>query len=112
MGIKRYSRIEPKIFTWFMAPYTVLINLLLFGSCAVASLSNFFTYFGISLLYFAVIYSFFGAAAMLVKRRFPGDHELFRRIAILLPLWQAIRRSSRGCSMPRRKAIRCFWSIC
>lgn len=87
MKIRRYSKIEPKIFAWFMTPYTVLINLLLFGACSVASLSNFLTYFGISVAYFAVIYSVFGAAAMLVKRRFPGDHELFRRIAILLPLF-------------------------
>jgi hypothetical protein len=38
-------------------------------------------------LYFASIYFIFGLAAMLVKRRFPGDHELFRRIGILLPLF-------------------------
>jgi two-component system LytT family sensor kinase len=87
MGLKRYSKIEPKIFAWFMVPYTVLINLLLFGSCTVSSASNFFTYIGISMLYFAVIYTVFGMAAMLVKKRFPGDDELFRRIAILLPLF-------------------------
>lgn len=87
MQIKRYSRIEPMIFIWFMLPYTVLINLLLFGSCLVASAGTFFVRLGVSLLYFAVIYLVFGMAAMLVKKRFPGDHELFRRIGILLPLF-------------------------
>ena len=87
MQIKRYSRIEPMIFIWFMLPYTVLINLLLFGSCALASAGIFFVRLGCSLLYFALIYSLFGMAATLVKKRFPGDHELFRRIAILLPLF-------------------------
>jgi len=87
MQIRRYSRIEPMIFIWFMLPYTVLINLLLFGYCTLSSPGAFFSKLGISLLYFAVIYSIFGTAAMLVKRRFPGDHELFRRTGILLPLF-------------------------
>jgi hypothetical protein len=75
------------IFIWFMLPYTVLINLLLFGYCTLSSPGVFFRRLGVSLLYFAVIYSIFGTAAMLVKRRFPGDHELFRRAGILLPLF-------------------------
>lgn len=84
---KRYSKIEPKIFVWFMTPYTALINLLLFGSCIFGSFGRFFTYFGISVGYFAVIYSIFGVVAVLVKKRFPGDDELFRRIGIFLPLF-------------------------
>lgn len=87
MRIRRYSRIEPMIFIWFMLPYTILINLLLFGYCTLSSPGAFFSRLGISVLYFAVIYSIFGMAAMLVKRRFPGDHELFRRTGILLPLF-------------------------
>jgi len=87
MQLKRYSRIEPMIFIWFMLPYTVLVNLLLFGYCSISSVGHFFVRLGISLLYFALIYSIFGMTAMLVKRRFPGDHELFRRIGILLPLF-------------------------
>jgi len=87
MQPKRYSRTEPMIFIWFMLPYTVLIDLLLFGSCCFSSFPIFITRLGISLLYFAAIYSIFGMAAVLVKKRFPGDHELFRRIGILLPLF-------------------------
>ncbi|MBS1661210.1 MAG: histidine kinase [Bacteroidetes bacterium] len=87
MQIKRYSRIEPMIFIWFMLPYTLLINLLLFGSCVLGSASGFLSRLGISLVYFALIYSLFGMVAVLVKKRFPGDHELFRRIVILLPLF-------------------------
>lgn len=70
-----------------MLPYTVLINLLLFGYCVFESSGSFFVRLGVSLLYFTVIYSIFGMVAMLVKRRFPGDHELFRRIGIFLPLF-------------------------
>ncbi|HVU96752.1 MAG TPA: histidine kinase [Puia sp.] len=87
MQFNRYSRIEPMIFIWFMLPYTILVNLLLFGYCSVSSTGNFFIRLGISLFYFAAIYSVFGTAAMLIKKRFPGDHELFRRVGILLPLF-------------------------
>src|ERR1700753_2395674 len=87
MQVRRYSRIEPMIFICFMLPYTVLANLLLFGSCCCSSLTAFFQRLGISLFYFGAIYSIFGMAAMLIKKRFPGDHELFRRIGILLPLF-------------------------
>jgi len=87
MQFNRYSRIEPMIFIWFMLPYTVLVNLLLFGYCSFSSIAGFLLRLGISLLYFAAIYFIFGMAAMLVKTRFPGDHELFRRIGILLPLF-------------------------
>ena len=108
MSLKRYSKIEPKIFAWFMLPYTVLINLLLFGYCVFESSGSFFVRLGISLLYFTVIYSIFGMVAMLVKRRFPGDHELFRRIGIFLPLFsvmnlltvQGVYVMYESCSLP------------
>ena len=87
MQVRRYCRIEPMIFICFMLPYTILANLLLFGTGCFSSFSAFFLRLGISLVYFAVIYSIFGMAAILIKRRFPGDHELFRRIGILLPLF-------------------------
>jgi len=73
-----------------MTPYTVLINLLLFGSCVLDSVQTFFIYFGVSLLYFTAIYAVFGMVAMLVKKRFPGDDELFRRIGIFIPLFSVM----------------------
>ena len=87
MYFKRYSRIEPMIFIWFILPYTILLNLLLFGYCLFSSAGNFLLRLSISLVYFTAIYFIFGIVALLVKKRFPGDHELFRRIGILLPLF-------------------------
>lgn len=73
-----------------MVPYTVLINLLLFGYCIFDSSRSFFFRLGVSLLYFMMIYAVFGTVATLVKRRFPGDHELFRRICIFIPLFSVM----------------------
>ncbi len=90
MTLKRYSKTEPKIFAWFVVPYTVLINLLLFGYCVLDSPGYFFLRLGISLLYFMLVYAVFGMTAVLVKRRFPGDHELFRRIGTFIPLFSVM----------------------
>lgn len=87
MQIKRYSKREPVIFLWFMLPYTVIINSIAFGSDVFSYFKKFFYSLGISIFYFAVIYSVFGVVAMLIKKRFSNDAELFKRIAIMLPLF-------------------------
>ena len=86
MRLERYSKREPIIFLWFMLPYTIIINLILFGADAI-SFKNFGSSFGMSLLYFVIIYTVFGAVATLVKKRFPHDGDLFRRIAVMLPVF-------------------------
>ncbi|MET0391857.1 MAG: histidine kinase [Chitinophagaceae bacterium] len=90
MQLKRYSSKESVIFIWFLLPYVVVINLLLFGPCVFSSLTHFLLRFIVSAVYFAGIYALFGMVAMLVKKRLPDDGELFRRIAILLPLFYAM----------------------
>lgn len=84
MQVKRYSSKEPMIFVWFVIPYVVLINLLIFGACNFSSLTNFLQSFGTSTLYFTVIYAIFGAVAVLIKKRLPGDNELFKRVGVML----------------------------
>ncbi len=73
-----------------MVPYTILMNLLVLGSCSFSSLKNFLLSFFISIFYFAIIYAFFGYVATIVKKRFPSDNELFKRIGSLLPLFYAM----------------------
>lgn len=72
------------IFVSFVIPYVVLINLLIFGACIFSSLTRFLQGFGLSTLYFTVIYSIFGYVATLIRKRLPGDNELFKRIGIML----------------------------
>jgi two-component system LytT family sensor kinase len=87
MQLVRYSKREPIIFLWFMLPYTVIINLIAIGSNTFSSFKNFGISFITSLFYFGIIYSVFGAVAVLIKKRFPHDADLFKRIAIMLPLF-------------------------
>ena len=87
MQIKRYSGKEPVIFVWFMVPYTIAMNALVFGACIFSSLKNFAATFVVSTVYFAFIYAVFGTVALMVKKRFPQDGDLFRRIALMLPVF-------------------------
>ena len=70
-----------------MVPYVIIINLLVFGSCVFSSFKNFLLSLGVSLLYFVAIYTLFGIVATIIKKRFPGDGQLFQRIGVMLPLF-------------------------
>ncbi len=51
-------------------PYALIINFLMFGSCAYSSHPLFFSLFVVSLCYFFLIYTAFGMVAMQVKNDF------------------------------------------
>lgn len=87
MALKRYSRKEPLIFVWVMIPYIAGMNMLVFGSCIFGSFGSFARAFLSSGIYFLIIYFFFGLVATVVKKRFPATGDLFRRMAIMLPLF-------------------------
>ena len=87
MQLNRYSNREPLVFLWVMVPYVFFMNWLLFGSCNFSSLKVFSGAFGLSIVYFSLIYFFFGIVAVLIKKRFPGDGEFFQRIGLMLPVF-------------------------
>lgn len=87
MAVKSYSSKEKIIFFCFMVPYTVLINLLIFGKPVFNDIITFTSAFFISVFYFAFIYILFGIVARIIRRRYPDDSLLFRRIAIMLPVF-------------------------
>lgn len=90
MPWQRYSKREPIIFLWFMLPYTIIINLIAIGTTAVSSFKIFGLSFTTSLFYFAIIYSVFGAVAMLIRKRFPLDGDLFKRVGFMIPVFYAM----------------------
>src|SRR4051812_6498822 len=97
MRLKRYSGKEPIIFVWFMLPYTIVMNTLVFGTCIYSSLNVFIETFVISVLYFAFIYAVFGTVALMIRKRFPQDGDLFRRIALMLPIFYLMNVLSVQC---------------
>ena len=87
MQVKKYSSREGTIFVWTVAPYSVLINWMIFGSCFVRNIGSFVQIFFSGVIYFAFIYSTFGLVAFIVKKRYPEHSSLFRRIGVMLPLF-------------------------
>jgi two-component system, LytTR family, sensor kinase len=92
---------------WIMFPYIVCLNSIVFGTCIFSSLSLFLRSSLYGALYISVIYFVFGVAATLVKRRFPSASDMFRRIAILLPLFYVMN----AITMPGYYFIYNQWNL-
>ncbi len=87
MAVKRYSKKEPLVFLWISIPYIFFMNVLIFGTCFVRSWTDFLWAFGISGIYFFLIYGLFGTVAVLIQRHFPRANDLFLRVRIMLPVF-------------------------
>ena len=87
MLIKRYSKSEPLIFVWIMIPYVLGMNLILFGTCVLQSFSQFALSFLYSAIYLFTTYFVFGTVAVTIRKQIPSAGDLFRRIAIMLPVF-------------------------
>ncbi|MES2777547.1 MAG: histidine kinase [Bacteroidota bacterium] len=87
MALKRYSKKEPLVFVWVMVPYTIFINMLVLGTCIFDSVSLFARSFLSSAIYLFFVYAIFGIVALLIQKRFPSAGDMFRRIAIMLPVF-------------------------
>ena len=85
--MKRYSKKEPQVFLWVLLPYIFFFNWLIFGSCMFTSFSIFARLLAFSCVYLFLVYFVFGLAAMLIQKRFPDAGDMFRRIAIMLPMF-------------------------
>lgn len=72
---------------WVIPPYTVFLNVLVFGKCIFNSAGLFSRALLYSGIYLLLVYFVFGLAASLVQKRFPGAGDMFKRIAIMLPVF-------------------------
>ena len=87
MALKRYSKKEPLVFVWVMVPYIIFLNILVFGVCIFDSVQLFIKGFFFTGLFMFIIYFFFGLVATFIQRRFSTAGEMFKRIAIMLPVF-------------------------
>jgi two-component system, LytTR family, sensor kinase len=91
MALKRYSKKEPLIFLWVIIPYVIFLNLLLLGGCVFDSTPLFFKAFFYTAIYFFVVYFFIGTVALFIQKRFPAAGDMFKRIAIMLPVFYVLK---------------------
>lgn len=90
MAVKRYSEKEPLVFVWIMGPYIIFMNLLIFGMCVFHAFGCFLKSFGISAVYFFLIYGIFGTVAVFIKNRYSAAGDLFKRVRIMLPVFYSM----------------------
>ena len=87
MRLTPYIKRELQAFAWIMLPYIIVLNALMFGSCIFQSIRQFagsFLYSGICLV---MAYFVFRSVAMFIRMRIPAAGDLFKRIAIMLPVF-------------------------
>ena len=87
MTIPRQFRRELITSAWIMPPYILVLNILMFGSCIFQSVAEFgksFFYSGFCLL---AAYFLFRSVATFIRISFPAAGDLFKRIAIMLPVF-------------------------
>jgi LytS/YehU family sensor histidine kinase len=65
----------------------MIANLLLLGSCVYSSLPVFLKSFGYSAIYMLFVHLLFVSVAQLIRNRLAADGDLFRRIAVMLPVY-------------------------
>ena len=87
MTIPRHFRRELLASAWIMPPYILVLNILMFGSCIFQSAAGFaksFFYSGFCLL---AAYFLFRSVATFIRISIPSAGDLFKRIAIMLPVF-------------------------
>jgi two-component system, LytTR family, sensor kinase len=87
MALERYNKKELFVFIWVMLPYVAGINTIVFGTCIFHSLGLFAATFGLTAIYMFTGYYVFGLIATMIKKRFPQNSDLFRRIGVMLPVF-------------------------
>jgi two-component system LytT family sensor kinase len=83
----RYNQKEPQVFLLVMPLFVVVLNLLYFGPCVFTSVPSFLFSFVFNGAYVSLAYYAFGSAALLIRNRYAASSALFRRIAVMLPVF-------------------------
>ena len=87
MPLKKYIKRELRAFAWIIPPYIIVLNLLIFGSCIFVSFPEFARSFVYSGFYLVLAYFVFRMVAMFIRMRIAAASDLFKRIAIMLPVF-------------------------
>ncbi len=87
MGLPPTIKRELTASAWIMLPYIIILNIFIFGACIFRSVGDFFESFLSSGLYLLVAYFVFRSVALFIRMRIPAAGDLFKRIAIMLPVF-------------------------
>ncbi|MGZ5253121.1 MAG: sensor histidine kinase [Flavitalea sp.] len=85
MALKGYSKRDIILSGSLIVPYTILFNLVLFGSCMLQSWTTFSKSFVYTFIFLLTMYFLFAMVTVYIQKRYSASGDLIRRITVMLP---------------------------
>jgi len=90
LKLPRYTNRDLSIMLWTMVPFSILLNIIIFGRDYFSSGKVFFIATPATLLVMLVSFIMYGHIAVTFRQRFPGDDNFIKRTVILIFLFLII----------------------
>jgi two-component system, LytTR family, sensor kinase len=90
LKLPRYTSRDLSILLWTMTPFSILLNIIIFGSDYFSSARIFFIATLLTFLIMAVSFILYGHIAVTFRHRFPGDGDFLRRTGVMILLFLVI----------------------
>jgi len=90
MALKGYSKREIILSGSFMVPYTILFNLVLFGTCLFSSYTTFTKSFVYTFIFLLTMNFLFAMVTVYIQKKYSASGDLIRRITVMLPAFYLI----------------------
>ncbi|MEI9911508.1 MAG: histidine kinase [Bacteroidota bacterium] len=86
----RYTTRDLSIMLWTMTPFSILLNIIIFGREYFSSAKVFFIATPVTFLIMSASFILYGNIAVTFRQRFPGDSNFLKRTIILILLFLTI----------------------
>lgn len=90
LKLPRYTSRDLSILLWTMIPFSILLNIIIFGNDYFSSGKIFFIATPLTFLIMAGSFILYGHIAVTFRQRFPGDDNFLRRTGVLILLFLII----------------------
>lgn len=87
LRLPRYTDRDLAVLLWTMIPFSVLLNVIMFGRGFLSNWLLLFLATPITFLILGATFLFYGHIAVILRHRFPADEEFFKRTMVLIFLY-------------------------
>jgi two-component system LytT family sensor kinase len=89
-SLPRYTSRDLSIMLWTMIPFSILLNIIIFGGSYFTSVRVIALATPLTIIIMLLSFYIYGHIAVTFRNRFPGDHNFVRRTVILILLFLTI----------------------
>ncbi|HEY6503654.1 MAG TPA: histidine kinase [Chitinophagaceae bacterium] len=87
LNLPRYTTRDLSIMLWTMIPFSILLNIIIFGRDYFSTARVFFIATPVTILFMLACFILYGQIAVTFRQRFPGDDYFLKRAGILILLF-------------------------